>query len=273
MFCVLGCLFAGTSCLLSIGTHVGCNTFLNGLWVTWALSVCPHHLHTPRVFWAPWQKHTWGALLCQPGKKGKETLDSLGTVNKWENFLSYTAGWHLMCSPRHECFDSTVRGSSSAPVLWSRIRAGSGPSRNLGTSTSHLRLAGSTWLFGKDSVPWFHAKPWWCNSLLALSLFVIISDFCIGNFQNSCLVQSTLQNSNNYWNHRILETEGRTNHCEISLYLSHATCSRKGDVTSLFLLILNIFWLFLISAWKAWGEITISHYSSLVLQIKLFFSY
>lgn len=37
-----------------------------------------------------------GALLYQLWKKGKETLDSLGAANKWENFLSYTAGWHLM---------------------------------------------------------------------------------------------------------------------------------------------------------------------------------
>lgn len=177
----------------------------------------------------------------------------------------------LMYSPG--CFDSSVRGSSSALLLWSCLRIGSGPSWNLGMSTSHLRLAGSTWLFGKYSVPWVHAKPWWCNSLLALSLFVIISDFCIGNFQNSCLAQWTLQNSNNYWNHGILETVGRTNHCEISLYLSHATCSRKGDVTSPFLLILKMFELFLISAQKAWGKITVYHYSSLVLQIKLFFLY
>lgn len=233
---------------------MGCNTFWNGL----------NHLN-------PFCVPTSSQVPCCASPGRNEKKHSLGTVNKWENFLSSTAGWHLMHSLG--CCDSTARGSSSALLLWSRIRTGSGPSWDLGMSTSHLRLAGSTWLFGKDSVPWAHARPWWCNSLLSLSLFVIISDFCIGNFQNSCLVQLTLQNSNNYWNHGILETEGRTNHCEISLYLSHATCSRKGHVTSLLLLILNMFVFFLISAQKGWREITIYHYSPLVSQIKLLFSY
>lgn len=111
---------------------------------------------------------------------------------------------------------------SSSPLCYcyqaARQALAQGVSSNLGTTTSHLRLAGRTPLFVKDSVPWLHAKPWWCNSLLALSPFVIISDFCIGNFQNSCLVQTTLQNLNDYWNHGILEIEGRTKHCEISLY-------------------------------------------------------
>lgn len=93
-----------------------------------------------------------------------------------------------------------------------------GVSSDLGISTSCLRLAGRTPLFGKDSMPWLCAKPWWCNSLLTLSPFVIISDFSIGNFQNSCLVQTMLQNLNNYWNYRILETERRTKDSEISLY-------------------------------------------------------
>lgn len=87
-----------------------------------------------------------------------------------------------------------------------------GVSLNLGLSTSHLRLARRRLLSGKDAMPRLCAKSWWCNSLLVFGLFVIRSDFCIGNFQNSCLVQMMLQNLNDYWNHRILEIEGRTKH-------------------------------------------------------------
>lgn len=48
--------------------------------------------------------------------------------------------------------------------------------------------------------------------------------------------------------------------------LTNTTCSREGDVTSLFLPILSVFELFLISTLNAWGEITLCHYSSLVFQ-------
>ena len=104
--------------------------------------------------------HFTGAL-----EKGTRNtaLDNLGIVNEWKNFLSYTAGWHLACIPRHGCFDSTMAENPARHWvivikpqgrLWPQ-----GVSSNLGMSTSHLRLARRTPLFGKDSVPWLRAKP------------------------------------------------------------------------------------------------------------------
>lgn len=144
------------------------------------------------------------------------------TLNEWKKFLSYTAGWCSASIPRPWVLWLCYGRESSSPLGYRYQASGQalaqGVSSILGVSTSHLRLARRTPLFGKDSVPWLCAKPWWCNSLLALSPFVIISDFCIGNFQNSCLVRKMLQNLNDNWNHGILEIEERMKHCEISLY-------------------------------------------------------
>lgn len=48
-------------------------------WLQYFLKWFVSHLNP---FWV-----STGALLCQPWKNGKETLDSLGAVNKWENFF------------------------------------------------------------------------------------------------------------------------------------------------------------------------------------------